>query len=145
MASGGHNGDVPFATPHDTDRCPCLSGDPYGRCCAPVQRGERVAATAVALMRSRYTAFATGDADWLRASWHATTRPGALHLDPDTRWLRLEIVRTVQGGPFDEHGEVEFRAIARDDGGRFVLHESSRFVREAGVWSYVDGLTMTED
>lgn len=95
-------------------------------------------------MRSRYTAFATGDGEWLRESWHPSTRPGDLALDPDTRWLRLEIVRTMQGGPFDDEGVVEFRAVARDPGGRFVLHESSRFARDGGAWRYLDGVTVTE-
>lgn len=91
-------------------------------------------------MRSRYSAFVTLDADYLTRSWHPSTRPGSLGLDPDTRWLRLEIVRTRAGGPFDDVGEVEFRAIARDADGRYVLHEVSSFVREDGSWFYVDGV-----
>ena len=31
--------------------------------------------TAEALMRSRFEAFRDGDADWLLASWHPSTRP----------------------------------------------------------------------
>lgn len=135
---------MPFAAPDDADRCPCLSGERFGRCCAPVHRAERAAPTAEALMRSRYSAFATGDVEWLLASWHPATRPADLHLDPETRWLRLEIVRTLGGGPFDDEGEVEFRAVARDAAGRLVLHESSRFVREGGVWRYRDGIAVPE-
>ncbi|GGA59328.1 preprotein translocase SecA [Pseudoclavibacter endophyticus] len=126
----------------DTDRCPCLSGDPYGRCCGLVHRGERVAPTAEALMRSRYSAFVALDGDYLKRSWHPSTRPGSLSLDPDTRCLRLDIVRTWAGGPFDDAGEVEFRAIARDADGRYVLHEVSTFTREGGEWFYVDGVQM---
>ena len=131
-------------TEDETRRCPCQSGDPYGRCCGRLHRGEHAAPTAEALMRSRYSAFALGDVDYLRHSWHASTRPGDLSLDAETRWLRLEIVRTRAGGPFDREGEVEFRAIARDPDGRFVLHEVSRFTRVDGVWQYLDGVQVPD-
>ncbi|MGO2112456.1 MAG: YchJ family protein [Pseudoclavibacter sp.] len=137
----GHTGGVNLG---DNDRCPCLSGDPFGRCCGSIHRGERSAPTAEALMRSRYSAFAALDADYLRRSWHASTRPGSLTLDPETRWMRLDVLRTRSGGPFDESGEVEFRAIARDGDGRYALHEVSSFVRESGEWYYVDGVQVPE-
>ncbi|WP_278236054.1 YchJ family protein [Isoptericola sp. AK164] len=124
----------------DATRCPCLSGLPYGECCAPLHRGERTAPTAEALMRSRYSAFAVGDADYLSATWHPGTRPSSLDLDPGRRWRRLDILGTSAGGPFDDAGEVEFVAtFTDDDGGRGRLHELSRFVREGGTWLYVDG------
>lgn len=90
-------------------------------------------------MRSRYTAFATGDAAHLLRSWHPSTRPERLELDEDVHWLRLDILAKTAGGPFDTTGVVEFGAIHRDAAGRGVLHERSRFVREDGHWYYVDG------
>lgn len=90
-------------------------------------------------MRSRFTAFALGDTGYLLRSWHATTRPGELDLDPDRRWLFVEILRTAGGGPFDESGIVEFVAHYRDPGGRGRLHETSRFLRVDGFWQYLDG------
>ncbi len=91
-------------------------------------------------MRSRYTAFAIGDVDHLRRSWHPRTRPKRLELDPDQRWLFLEIQRTERGGPFDDTGTVEFTAHYRDGAGRGALHEVSRFTRDSGGWVYVDGV-----
>ena len=35
-------------------------------------------------MRSRFTAFALGDADYLLRTWHPDTRPESLELDPDS-------------------------------------------------------------
>ena len=90
-------------------------------------------------MASRYAAYAMGDVAYLLRTWHPSTRPAHLELDPELRWLRLEIVSAIDGGPFDVTGEVEFRAYYRSPAGRGVLHERSRFVREAGSWSYVDG------
>src|SRR4051794_6177829 len=82
-------------------RCPCLSGDTFESCCAPILSGESAAPTAERLMRSRFTAFAMGDAAYLLKSWHPSTRPSELDLDPDVRWTRLDILETSSGGPFD--------------------------------------------
>lgn len=120
-------------------RCPCLSGLPYAECCGPLHRGDAVAPTAEQLMRSRFSAFAVGDADYLRATWHPSTRPRSLELDPAQRWYRLDVLATSGGGPFDTAGTVEFRASYRHPEGRGDLHEVSRFVREVGTWLYVDG------
>lgn len=121
-------------------RCPCLSGLTYDECCGPLHRGDRTAPTAEALMRSRYSAFAVGDAGYLRSTWHTATRPVSLDADDGTVWRRLEVLATDGGGPFDTAGTVEFRASYRDPGGiPGSLHEVSRFVREGGRWSYVDG------
>ena len=95
--------------------------------------------TAEAHMRSRYSAFAVGDTAYLLESWHPSTRPSTLELDPEIAWRRLDIVDTVGGGPFDDTGIVEFAAHYRSGGERGVQHERSRFVREDGRWYYVDG------
>ena len=95
--------------------------------------------TAEALMRSRFAAFRDGDAAWLLASWHPSTRPARLELDEDVRWRGLQIVDTVAGTETDDTGVVEFRATYIADGAHGVLHERSRFVRVDGQWFYVDG------
>ncbi|MGN6403787.1 YchJ family protein [Sinomonas sp.] len=120
-------------------RCPCGSGDTYGDCCRRFHAGVP-APTAEALMRSRFSAFATGNADYLLTTWHPSTRPATLDLDEGTQWRRLVVVRTEAGGPFDDRGVVEFAAhYTNDDGATGVLRETSRFVREGGRWHYVDG------
>jgi SEC-C motif-containing protein len=93
-------------------------------------------------MRSRFSAFAVGDAAYLLASWHPRTRPRTLQLDPDQQWLRLEILGTVDGGLLQAEGVVEFRAHYRLDGRRGVLGERSRFRREDGRWTYLDGVPL---
>lgn len=91
-------------------------------------------------MRSRFAAFKDRDVSWLLASWHPSTRPKRLELDAARRWRGLQIVDTVLGGPDDNYGEVEFRATYIDANGLGVLHERSRFERDAeGHWVYVDG------
>ncbi|AXK45461.1 YchJ family protein [Brachybacterium saurashtrense] len=127
----------------DDARCLCGSGEVLGACCGPVLRGQRRAPTAVALMRSRYTAFAVRDLKHLLRSWHPSTAPAreelADSLAEQVRWLRLDILATEAGGPFDEAGVVEFSALSKGPGGRSVQRERSRFVREDGTWLYLDG------
>ena len=112
---------------------------PFSACCGPYLN-EHVATPAPdaeALMRSRYSAFVLGRRDYLLATWHASTRPTNLTLDPAAKWLGLEVrSHTTQDA---DHAEVEFVARYRE-GGRVVrLRERSRFVRESGRWFYVDG------
>ena len=124
----------------DTGGCPCGTGAPYADCCGPLHDGETVARTAETLMRSRFSAFARGRADYLLSSWHPGTRPALLHLDEQIAWRRLQIVDTEAGGPGDDTGVVEFRAQYVRDGTRHILQERSRFERARdGSWRYLDG------
>ena len=123
---------------HSTDTaCPCGRGIPLGECCGVFLAG-RSAPTAEQLMRSRYTAFAVGDAAYLLRTWHPSTRPATLDLDPDTRWTGLEILHTTGGGFLHTEGTVEFRAHSSHRGVPDSMHEHSRFVRENGEWFYLD-------
>ena len=91
-------------------------------------------------MRSRFTAFATGDAEYLKRTWHPDTRPADLELDPAQRWYRLDILGTQRGGPLDHQGIVTFRAYYRYGGTADRLEETSSFVRQGRQWFYVDAL-----
>jgi SEC-C motif-containing protein len=115
--------------------CPCGSGTGYHLCCGPLHHGEREAATAAELMRSRYSAYAWGDADYLFRTWHPRTRPAEVTVDPDLRWTGLVVHDAAAGGVVDDRGEVEF--TAQYMGGS--MRERSRFERRAGRWFYVDG------
>ncbi|WP_430537987.1 YchJ family protein [Agrilutibacter niabensis] len=123
-----------------TEACPCQSARAYAQCCAPLHRGDAVAQSAEALMRSRYSAYVRGDAAYLLATWHASTRPQALDFGDAgaTRWLGLEVKRHQLLDA--DRATVEFVARYRVGGAAAVrLHEISRFVREDGRWYYLDG------
>ena len=90
-------------------------------------------------MRSRFSAFALGDAAYLLRCWHPSTRPVSLDLDDGMRWYRLDIMRTERGGPFDRDGIVFFRAYYKG-GAVGMQEEESRFVREGKTWFYVDAV-----
>jgi SEC-C motif-containing protein len=118
--------------------CPCGSGAAYGTCCGPLHDGA-TAATAEALMRARYTAYATDRVDYLFSTWHPRTRPSDLASTPAVVWLGLEVLHSVGGSADEDVGTVEFRARFRSADGEHVLHEVSRFQRRGGRWVYVDG------
>ena len=89
----------------------------------------------MSLMRSRYSAFALKRADYLQATWHATTRPADVSPDDATKWLGLDVRRHVVIDA--DHAQVEFVARYRIAGRGARLHELSRFVRETGRWYYL--------
>ncbi|CAM3505701.1 UPF0225 protein KALB_5032 [Stackebrandtia soli] len=89
-------------------------------------------------MRSRYSAFAVGDAAYLTATWHPDHRPDELDLADGKRWTRLEILDTGDGSPFHRTGTVTFRAAFRHRGEDYRFEEKSRFERVDGSWVYVD-------
>ncbi len=121
--------------------CPCCSGKPFSRCCAPYLKGTEKPRTVEKLMRSRYSAYAlSGYGDYLYATWHPQTRvgisPEALSA-PSVSWQSLDIRETQVQGNF---GYVEFMArYLAEDGQLKDHHERSRFVRMKGQWLYLDG------
>jgi len=123
-------------------RCPCGTGLPYAECCGRLHDGTATAATAEQLMRSRYSAFAVGDPAHLLATWHSSTRPRSLDLDPAVRWTGLEVLATTGGTLLAAEGTVEFRAWHLVGGEPGAQHEKSRFVREDGQWRYLDGVAL---
>lgn len=126
---------VPTSTAPDPAAGPCPCGLPagYDECCGRFHRGAAAAPTAEALMRSRYSAFAVGDAAYLRDTWDPATRPRHVDADPDVRWTGLTVLARTGGELLAAEGTVRFRA--RHDGG--AVEEDSRFRRHQGRWLYV--------
>jgi SEC-C motif-containing protein len=120
-------------------QCYCGSNQVYADCCEPYLSGCDKAPTAELLMRSRYSAFVIGEAQYLLDSWHESTRPSRVRFDEKSQWLGLNIKKVIAGNPRDDTGEVEFVARFRVDGKAVRLHERSRFVKEDDRWFYVDG------
>ncbi len=126
--------------------CPCNSQLPYSECCEPYLLGTKNAPTAQALMRSRYSAFVTHNADHLIKTWHPSCRTPSLRDEliatfPNTQWLGLHII-PAQENPRDNEAFVEFSAcfieINADD--KQYLHERSRFLKIDDCWFYIDGV-----
>lgn len=135
-----------MAKQNTVKNCPCGSGLALTQCCQPLLNNEQPAKTAVALMRSRYSAYTLGNEAYLQRTWHSTTRPAQLDLSSDQQnWQRLKIIDTVAGQAGDDSGEVEFVAIYKINGRAERLHERSRFEREDQQWRYIDGTLINND
>ena len=92
-------------------------------------------------MRSRYSAFAKNQMEYLRE----TTDPQTLDkIDEDAnqewadraKFLRLEIVSASESGT---KGTVEFKAFYSVDDEEYVHHEVSTFRKQAGEWFFKSG------
>jgi SEC-C motif-containing protein len=127
--------------------CPCGSELEYDYCCGPYLGGETNPPTAEALMRSRYTAYARGEIDYI-----ANTLAPEKHGDFDraattawatqARWLGLKIHFVEGGRPGDTEGVVAFVATYERNGKTIEHHEVSQFRRgDRGEWLFVSGDT----
>jgi SEC-C motif-containing protein len=124
-------------------QCPCGLPRPYDECCGPVIAG-RPAATAEALMRSRYVAFVRGEMAHLEATLapekmdefdRAEVEASAAGLSG----LGLDVRATAGGGEEDDAGTVEYVARFKVKGQPHAHHELASFRREQGRWVYADG------
>lgn len=115
--------------------CPCGSKQPYSNCCYPFHQGTD-ARSPEALMRSRYTAFVTGDVAYLTQTWHPDTRPENLSLEGSPEWTSLTILSSDET---QATGKVHFRALYREQDQWGYLEEHSDFVKEDGRWYYLYG------
>ena len=124
--------------------CHCGSGEPFEKCCGPVINGAQPAATAEALMRSRYSAYVEHAIDYLGETLHPKhrsdwDREATRRWSAGAVWHGLDILDTEAGQPGDTEGIVEFVARFDEDGVHRRHHERSRFRYEHGRWFYVDG------
>src|ERR1043165_9337696 len=98
-----------------TAPCPCTSSRSYGECCEPFLSGKAKPPTAEALMRSRYTAYAVGQVDYVAktddpGSREKFDKTSAEAWSSKSEWLGLDVIATEAGGPNDQEGVVEFAA-----------------------------------
>lgn len=119
--------------------CPCCSGKLYNECCQPYHQGEKDAETAETLMRSRFSAFAFPNGEYLMETTLPSKRK--FHRKEDLQewgeineWTKLEIVRK----PTPD--QVEFKAYYKDKKGKpEIHHELSVFQKLNERWYYVSG------
>ncbi len=124
--------------------CPCGSGRVLSECCGPYLSGERHAPTAEALMRARYSAFATRQIDYLEDSLlpetrHDFDREHVREWADSSQWIGLDVIGVTDGGEADTEGKVEFVAHFTVGGREHHHHELSRFVKRDDRWWYLDG------
>lgn len=125
--------------------CPCYSNKPYAHCCQKYHQGS-LPETALALMRSRYSAYALGLVNYLIE----TTHPENPHFISDKKqWFYqiqmfckqvtfegLEILETKNN---DGEAFVTFVALLSKEGKDLTFTEKSRFLKQGEAWKYIDG------
>jgi SEC-C motif-containing protein len=125
--------------------CPCGSDKSFGDCCEPFLKGKANTPTAEALMRARYSAFATANIDFIGQTIHSSTkavfdRERARKWAEGSQWHGLEILNVIDGKETDAEGSVEFIATySQKNDERIKHHEVATFRKEAGTWTFVDG------
>jgi SEC-C motif-containing protein len=129
--------------------CPCTSGLRYRQCCARYHKGEAEAPDAEALMRSRYSAFALGEVEYLWRTLHPE--------HPDRSKPRDELLRELRAVarghkyprlhvldrslPPDTTGtaRVLFHARVFETGKDRSFVECSEFRHDGTGWRYLSG------
>jgi SEC-C motif domain protein len=125
--------------------CYCGSVKDFEQCCEPYILGTSKPQTAEELMRSRYSAYAILNIEYIVRTTYPSTRK---FLDSDEIltwakshiWNKLEIISTDKGTSKDVKGFVEFKAYYSDSTSELqVHHEQSIFTKELGKWFFVNG------
>lgn len=119
--------------------CPCYSGKPYATCCEPYHKGES-APTPLALMRSRYSAYALGKVDYILATTHPDHPDSSLPLKQRQKQISLFCQSTQFTGLdiLEAHeSTVTFRAHLLQQGKDISFTEKSEFAQVNGRWLYL--------
>lgn len=120
------------------NNCYCGSIEPFEFCCNLYISGAQKAPTALALMKSRYSAYATHQVDYLLETTHSSqrkyySRGEIFHWATANQWQKLEIISATDT-------TVEFKAYFKDENNVNQVHyEFSTFTQENESWFYVDG------
>ena len=115
----------------------------FSNCCQPIIEQRRPAQNAEQLMRSRYSAYATQNADYILQTYAEQPRKKQTFEEiadwaKQCQWLGLQIHQS-QMPDANGFAYVEFSATYIQDKQIFAMRENSRFIQEQGLWRYLDG------
>ena len=119
--------------------CPCCSGKSYTECCEPFHIKKKIPNSSEQLMRSRYSAYAIPNGDYLMETTLPSERKYHNKMEMEAwgktnTWTKLEIVSKPS------ENKVEFKAYFTDsEGENQVHHELSTFKKIQNRWFYVSG------
>ena len=128
------------------DSCPCGSNKKYKKCCKTFHDKISFPKTALELMKSRYSAYATSNAKYIIETTHKDNSDFTDNIKEwendilifcnNTKFIGLEILEF-----FDDENEsfVKFKANMIQQGNDVSFVEKSRFLKVEGIWLYVDG------
>ncbi|AAZ25047.1 YchJ family protein [Colwellia psychrerythraea] len=117
--------------------CPCGSSLPFNACCQLYITQQKHPSTPEQLMRSRFSAYATKNGQYVFDTYAASQRLKQSVTEIQTWadeciWLALKIHES-------DETTVEFSAYYVVDQTLCELREKSNFTIEQGQWRYIDG------
>lgn len=121
--------------------CPCGSAS-YALCCQPLHLRQQHAQSAEQLMRSRYSAFAKTEIDYIVATT-AVGQQSALDVaalrawSVANQWVGLKIL-AVDAKIGKRHASVQFEAHYHDGKQAQCHQELSYFVQQNQLWYFID-------
>ncbi len=133
-------------------QCPCDSKNTFEQCCNLLINQKAQANSPEQLMRSRYSAYATNEAEYIYQTYAKSSQTEQSLNDikewaSQTTWLKLVIhsVSNFSSGEQDKKSNhinyptVCFSAYYQHQGHYFQMKETSRFTVENNQWRYLDG------
>ena len=124
------------------DKCPCGSNIKYKKCCQLFHKGK-IPFNALELMKSRYSAYATNNANYIMKTTHNENidftkdthewKKSIEEFCKNTDFLSLEILDFKDG---ENEAFVTFKANLTIDGKDNSFVEESRFFKVDGMWLY---------
>jgi SEC-C motif-containing protein len=119
--------------------CPCGNPTNYMNCCGKYHHGT-LPENALALMRSRYSAYALHLADYIIETTHpqgyVPSKDEVLLFCKTTTFEGLKILKFVDG---PKEAYVTFTAYLKQGGKNASFTEESYFVKTNGRWLYKSG------
>jgi SEC-C motif-containing protein len=121
--------------------CFCGATKSYADCCGQFIDGNKLPATPEELMRSRYSAYAQANIEYIVQTMLA---PANNNFDSEAarvwakrvKWIKLKVIKAFIK---QDKGFVEFIAYFKENGKACTIHELSEFHKQNGRWYYVDG------
>lgn len=126
------------------ETCLCCSGKNFNECCEPYLSDAEIPTTPEALMRSRYTAFARANVEYVANTMKS---PAADHFDlEDARvaaqqlhWDEFEIVNSSVN---EDKATVEYIAYFIANSMKHKLHKLCELQLTDGKWYYINAQDM---
>ena len=125
--------------------CPCGSQKKFRKCCKVFHEGE-IASTALELMKSRYSAYAASDSDYIINTTHRDNKDYTTDIESwkskiheffdHTEFKGLEILDFVDG---EKEAYVTFKATLFQGAIDTSFIEKSKFVKVNNLWLYHSG------
>lgn len=125
--------------------CPCGSNKKFKKCCKIFHDGQ-LPLNALELMKSRYSAYKVGNSDYIIKTTHKNNsdfttdiiswKASIEEFSKYSSFEGLEILDFIDG---QNEAYVTFKARIFQDKQEVFFTEKSRFLKENGMWFYVDG------